>query len=108
MTLGNMRDFGVQRLVATCLNDACRHHGLIDAAGPRSASLHSWPRRHQCAVSADGSGERLLLCWRDTTSRCTSFCAPCTSCLTPLGAICAPRLTALHSSGLGFSFFWYR
>jgi hypothetical protein len=24
MTLGNMRHLGVQRLVATCLNDACR------------------------------------------------------------------------------------
>src|SRR5262249_33798535 len=29
MTLGNMRALGVQRLVATCLNDACRHQGLI-------------------------------------------------------------------------------
>jgi hypothetical protein len=24
MTLGNMRELGVQRLVASCLNDACR------------------------------------------------------------------------------------
>ena len=30
MTLGDMRHLGVQRLVATCLNDACRHQGLID------------------------------------------------------------------------------
>jgi len=30
MTLGNMRHLGVQRLVATCLDDACRHQGLID------------------------------------------------------------------------------
>jgi hypothetical protein len=25
MALGNMRELGVQRLVAYCLNDACRH-----------------------------------------------------------------------------------
>jgi len=30
MTLGNMRKLGVQRLVATCLNDACRHQGLTE------------------------------------------------------------------------------
>jgi len=29
MMLGNMRRLGVQRLVAYCLNDACRHQGLI-------------------------------------------------------------------------------
>jgi hypothetical protein len=25
MTLGNMRQLGVPRLIASCLNDACRH-----------------------------------------------------------------------------------
>jgi hypothetical protein len=25
MTLGNMRALGVQRIIASCLNDACRH-----------------------------------------------------------------------------------
>jgi hypothetical protein len=28
MTLGNMRELGVQRLIASCLNDACRHVAL--------------------------------------------------------------------------------
>jgi hypothetical protein len=32
MTLGNMRDLGVQRLIAFCLNDACRHSALIDVS----------------------------------------------------------------------------
>jgi hypothetical protein len=32
MTLGNMRDLGVQRLIASCLNHACRHQGLIDVS----------------------------------------------------------------------------
>jgi hypothetical protein len=32
MTLVNMRHLGVHHLVATCLNDACRHQGLIDVS----------------------------------------------------------------------------
>ena len=28
MTLGNMRDLGVQRLLVACLNDACRYQAL--------------------------------------------------------------------------------
>jgi hypothetical protein len=32
MTLGNMRQLGVQRLLASCLNDACRHTALIDVS----------------------------------------------------------------------------
>jgi hypothetical protein len=31
MTLGNMRELGVHKLVASCLNDACRHVALISA-----------------------------------------------------------------------------
>jgi hypothetical protein len=34
MTLGNMRELGVQRLIASCLNDACRHTALIIRRGP--------------------------------------------------------------------------
>jgi hypothetical protein len=30
MTLGNTRDLGVQRLIASCLNPACRHTALIE------------------------------------------------------------------------------
>ena len=32
MTLGNMRELGLQRLIASCLNDACRHVALIDVS----------------------------------------------------------------------------
>jgi transposase len=32
MTLGNMREQGVQNLIAFCLNDACRHRTLIDVS----------------------------------------------------------------------------
>jgi hypothetical protein len=30
MTLGNMRELGVARLIASRLNDACRHTALVD------------------------------------------------------------------------------
>ena len=30
MTLANMRALGVQRLLASCLNDECRHQALIE------------------------------------------------------------------------------
>jgi hypothetical protein len=34
MTLANMRDLGVQRLIASCLNDACRRTALsIELSG---------------------------------------------------------------------------
>ena len=32
MTLGNIRQLGVQNLVASRLNDACRHVALIDVS----------------------------------------------------------------------------
>ena len=32
ITLGNMRELGVQNLIAFCLNDACRHLALIDVS----------------------------------------------------------------------------
>ena len=32
MTLGNMRELGVARLIASCLNEACRHTALIDVS----------------------------------------------------------------------------
>ena len=32
MTLGNMRDLGVQNLIASCLNEACRHTALVDVS----------------------------------------------------------------------------
>jgi hypothetical protein len=35
MTLGNMRELGVQRLITYRLNDACRHTALIDVLAIR-------------------------------------------------------------------------
>jgi hypothetical protein len=32
MTLGNMRRQGVHHLIASCLNDSCRHQAVIDVS----------------------------------------------------------------------------
>jgi hypothetical protein len=50
MTLGNMRHLGVQRLVATRLNDACRHQGLIDVSKyPDDTDVPSFASKVVCA-----------------------------------------------------------
>jgi len=50
MTLGNMRDLGVQRLIASCLNDACRHVALIDVSSyPAETEIPYFKSRVVCA-----------------------------------------------------------
>jgi hypothetical protein len=50
MTLGNMRELGVQRLVASCLNDACRHVGLVDVSSyPAETEIPYFSSRVVCA-----------------------------------------------------------
>ena len=46
MTLGNMRELGVQRLVASCLYDACRHVALIDVSKYPAETEVPWFRSH--------------------------------------------------------------
>jgi hypothetical protein len=49
MMLGNMRELGVQRLVASCLNDAGRHVALIDvSAYPAETEVPSFRPRVKC------------------------------------------------------------
>jgi hypothetical protein len=50
MTLGNMRDLGVQKLIASCLNDACRHVALIDVWNyPAETEIPYFRSRVVCA-----------------------------------------------------------
>ena len=50
MTLGNMRALGVQRLLASCLNDACRHTPLIDVwSYPAETEIPYFSTRVVCA-----------------------------------------------------------
>ena len=49
MTLGNMRDLGVQRLIASCLSDACRHSALIDMSSyPADTDVPLFGRHAVC------------------------------------------------------------
>jgi hypothetical protein len=49
MTLGNMRELGVQNLIASCLNDTCRHTALIDVSSfPAGTEIPSFGRRVVC------------------------------------------------------------
>jgi hypothetical protein len=44
MTLGNMRQLGVKRLLASCLNDTCRHTALIDVSSySAETACRGWP-----------------------------------------------------------------
>ena len=50
MTLGNMREVGVQRLIASCLNDACQHTALIDVSSyPAETEVPYFRPRVVCA-----------------------------------------------------------
>jgi hypothetical protein len=50
--LGNMRALGVQNLITSCLNDACRHAALIDVSGYHGDTevpgLRSWVKYGKC------------------------------------------------------------
>jgi hypothetical protein len=56
MTLGNMRELGVQRLIASCLNDACRHMALIDVSNyPAETEVPSFRPRMKCGKCGGGN-----------------------------------------------------
>jgi hypothetical protein len=58
MTLGNMRDLGVQRLIASCLNPACRHEALIDVSSyPADTEIPSFRSRVVCAKCGSRRGK---------------------------------------------------
>jgi hypothetical protein len=50
MTLGNMRELGVERLIATCLNKACRHTALMDVSYfPAETPVPYFVRKAKCS-----------------------------------------------------------
>jgi hypothetical protein len=50
MTLGNMRALGGQRLIASCLNPACRHEALIHVSSyPEETEVPSFTKKVVCA-----------------------------------------------------------
>jgi hypothetical protein len=59
MTLGNMRALGVQRLVAYCLNDACRHTALIDVSSYPADTEVPWFRTRVVCAKCGGRGNKI-------------------------------------------------
>jgi hypothetical protein len=59
MTLGNMRELGVQNLVASCLNDACRHVALIDVSKYPEDTEVPWFRSRELCAKCGSRGNKI-------------------------------------------------
>ena len=57
--LGNMRELGVQNLVAFCLNDACRHTALIDVSNYPADTEVPWFRSRVVCAKCGGRGNKI-------------------------------------------------
>jgi hypothetical protein len=53
-----MRELGVQRLIASCLNDACRHQGPVDVSGYPADTEVPWFRSRVKCAKCGGRGEQ--------------------------------------------------
>jgi hypothetical protein len=71
MTLGNMRELGVGRLIASCLNDACRHTALIEVwSYPAETELPYFSSRVVCAkCGSRGNKIDVRPNWKEQPSR---------------------------------------
>jgi hypothetical protein len=69
--VGNMRELGVRRLIASCLNDACRHTALIDVSNyPAEAEVPSFSRRVKCAkCGSRGNKINVRPNWKEQRTR---------------------------------------
>ena len=59
MTLGNMRALGVQHLIASCLNNACRHVALIDVSSYPHDTEVPWFRSRVVCAKCGGRGNKI-------------------------------------------------
>ena len=59
MTLGNMRKLGVQRLIASCLNDAFRHTALIDVWSYPADTEIPYFRSHVVCAKCGSRGNKI-------------------------------------------------
>jgi hypothetical protein len=54
-----MRELGVKRLIASCLNDACRHEGLIDVSSYPEDTEVPWFRSRVKCTKCGGRGNKI-------------------------------------------------
>jgi hypothetical protein len=71
MTLGNMRQLGVQRLIASCLNPSCRHSALIGVSKfPVDTGVPSFASKVVCAkCGARGRQIDVRPNWKEKSTR---------------------------------------
>jgi hypothetical protein len=69
MTLGSMREQGVRRLIAFCLNDACQHQTIIEVwSYPAATEIVYFKRRVVCAkCGARGNRIDVRPNWKEQT-----------------------------------------
>ena len=75
MTLGGMRDLGVQRLIASCLSDARRHTALIDVSGYPVDTEVPWFRTRVVCAECGGRGNKIDVRpnWKEQPGRPTAL-----------------------------------
>jgi hypothetical protein len=54
-----MRELGVQNLLASCLNDACRHQALIDVSSYRAETEVPWFKSRVKCGKCGGRGNKI-------------------------------------------------
>jgi hypothetical protein len=68
MTLANMRELGVQHLVASCLNDVCRHSALIDVSSYPGETGVPWFRSRVKCGKCGGRNVDVRPIWKEQPS----------------------------------------
>jgi hypothetical protein len=73
MTLGNMRELGVQRLIASCLNEACRHQALIEVFSYPAETEIPYFRSHVVCAKCGARGNKIDVRpnWKEQPARPT-------------------------------------
>jgi hypothetical protein len=59
MDLGNMRSLGVQNLIASCLNDACRHQAVFDVSSYPADTEVPWFRSRVVCAKCGARGNKI-------------------------------------------------
>jgi hypothetical protein len=59
MDLANMRRRGVRNLIAFCLNEACRHQGVIDVSSYPGDTLVQWFKFKVKCTKRGGRGNKI-------------------------------------------------
>jgi transposase len=95
-----MRELGVHRLIACCLNDACRHQTLIVSSYPAGTEVPYFRNKVVCAKC--GSRRNKIDArpnWKEQPTRPTLLRYDCASPRVGLGEIAASNKNARRHQG---------